>query len=101
MRNLCVIPRAAVLGLALLLGGSACGPALSEQPGHGVVLSRGIAARTVTLDHEDIPGLMKAMTMTFQVAPGVDLEAIEPGAEVDFRAKEEGGGYTVTEIDPR
>jgi Cu/Ag efflux protein CusF len=52
----------------------------------------------VTLDHEDIPGFMKAMTMTFTLAPDVALDGIDPGAKVDFRVKEEGGVYTVTAI---
>ena len=46
----------------------------------------------------DIPGLMKAMTMTFDVAPEVALEGLEPGAEVDFQVKYEGGAYVVTEL---
>ena len=41
---------------------------------------------------------MKAMTMMFQVAPGVALDDVRPGAEVDFWVKEENGTYTVTEI---
>lgn len=65
---------------------------------HGVVKKLDVGARTVTLDHGDIPGLMKAMTMTFDVAPGVALDDLRPGAEVDFWVKEEGGTYTVTEI---
>ena len=41
---------------------------------------------------------MKAMTMTFNVAPGVALDGIGQGTEVDFRVVEEGGVYTVTEM---
>jgi Cu/Ag efflux protein CusF len=52
----------------------------------------------VTLDHEDIPGFMKAMTMTFTLAPDVALDGIDPGAKVDFRVKDEGGVYTVTAL---
>ena len=86
-----------VSGIAV--AASACGGGASRgQRSHGIVKSVDAEARTVTLDHEDIPGLMKAMTMMFQVAPGVALDDLRPGAEVDFWVKEEGGTYTVTEI---
>ena len=38
--------------------------------------------------------------MTFDVAPGGELDGIDRGAEVDFRVKEERGIYTVTETRP-
>ena len=90
--------------LALMVCGfavaaSACGGGSSEgQRARGIVKGVDIEARTVTLDHEDIPGLMKAMTMTFEVAPDVALDDLQTGVEVDFRVKEEGGVYTVTAI---
>ena len=52
----------------------------------------------MTLDHGDIPGFMKAMSMAYDLAPGVELEGIDPGATVDFRVKKDGGAYIVTEI---
>ncbi len=97
MRNLNTT--AAALGLALLLGLSACGGGSSDgHPGQGVVMHLDVDARRVTLDHEDIRGFMKGMTMTFHVAPGVELEGIDRGVEVDFRVKEDRGSYTLTEI---
>jgi len=85
--------------LALALG--ACKPpAPTEHAGHGTAVDVDRAARTVTLDHGDIPGLMKGMTMTFAVAPDVDLEKIEKGAIVDFRVKSEGSAVTVVGITP-
>ena len=93
------IARAVVLGLAIAIGFAACGGGTPEDhPGHGVVMKIDVEARQVTLDHGDIPGLMEAMTMTFEVAPGVSLDGIDPGTEVDFRVKYEGGVYTVTEL---
>ncbi len=87
------------VALVLIVGASACGGESSDgHPGHGIVKSLDADARKVTLDHEAIPGLMKAMTMTFDVAPDVALDGIGQGAEVDFRVREEGGVYTVTEI---
>jgi len=95
------IPSGSVPALALAFLLAACSPpAATEHPGHGVAVDVDGAARTITLDHEDIPDLMKGMTMTFAVAPGVDLEAVEAGAEVDFRLRSEGQTLTVTEVRP-
>ena len=99
MRDLNRTTQTAALGLALLLGLAACGAGSSDgHPGQGVVKRLDVDARRVTLDHEDIRGLMKGMTMTFNVAPGVELEGIDLGALVDFRVKEDRGVYTLTEI---
>lgn len=87
--------------LALALGIAACSPAAPrEYAGHGEAIEVDATAHTVTLEHEDIPDLMKGMTMTFQVAPNVDLEALAPGTEVDFRLSDAGDGLTVVEIRP-
>ncbi len=99
MRDLKTVACTALLGLLLGVGAAACGGASSgDHPGHGVVKELDAESRTVTLQHGDIEGLMKAMTMTFDLAPDVVLDGIDPGEEVDFRVKEEGGVYTVTEI---
>ena len=86
------------LVLAVALAPAACGSAPAEGRGTGTVQAVDPAARKLTLDHGDIPGLMKAMTMTFQVAPDVPLDGFAPGTRVDFRVKEEGGVYPVTEL---
>ena len=92
---------AASLALALGLALAACSPpAPTEHAGHGQAIDVDREARTITLDHGDIPGLMKGMTMTFAVAPDVDLEKIEPGSTVDFRVKSEGSAITVVGITP-
>lgn len=95
--------RVLVMGLALIalaVSTAACGGSTADGfPGRGVVEGVDAAARTVSLNHGDIPGLMKAMTMTFEVAPGVSLEGIAAGVEVDFRVKHENGVYTVTAIE--
>jgi len=92
---------ALVFAMALALIAPACNGAPPDDPlAHGIVESVDADARKLTLDHGDIPGLMKAMTMTFDVAPGVALENVRPGSKVDFRVKAEGGVYTVMEIRP-
>src|ERR1700752_1464641 len=56
----------------------------------------------VTIDHEDIPGLMKAMEMEFPVESDKVLEAIQPGDQVHGRLKDKGGGeYVITELHKR
>jgi protein SCO1/2 len=93
------IARAVLMGLALASALAACGRGGSgEHAGEGIVMGVDAEARQVTLDHEDIPGLMKGMTMTFDVAPDVSLEGIRSGMEVDFRLKYESGVYTVTAL---
>ena len=78
---------------------SACGCAGSDgNLVAGVVENVDLDSRRVTLDHEEIPGLMKGMTMTFDVAPDVVLEGLRPGTKVGFAVKVEGGAYVVTEI---
>jgi Cu/Ag efflux protein CusF len=75
-------------------------PEPTEHAGHAVALDVDRERRTVTLDHGDIPGVMQAMTMTFDVAPGVDLESLEPDTPVDFTLRSQGQSLTVTEIRP-
>ena len=88
-----------ILCTALALGASACGGTSPDgHSGTGIVKEVDPAARKITLDHEDIPGLMKAMTMTFEVSPDVRIGEIAPGTKVDFRVREEQGVYTVTEV---
>ena len=92
---------AAAVAMALVFAGPGCGGDGAEgKPGHGVVLRVDAAARTVSIEHGDIPGMMRAMTMTFALAPEVSLEGISPGTEVDFHVMEEGGVYTVTRLQP-
>ncbi len=89
--------RLCALLLALALAG--CGGD-SDHPGHGVVVSVDSAKGEITLDHEDIPGFMKGMTMTFHADPAL-LADVEAGQEVDFRVREEAGRYVVTAIEAR
>lgn len=92
------------IGLAffLALATAACGGGryAGEHRGHGVVERVDPAKGEVVIDHEDMPGFMMAMKMTFEVTDPAILEGVSPGQEVDFLAKEEGGHYIVTRIDP-
>jgi Cu/Ag efflux protein CusF len=83
----------AALALALALGG--CGGADAGR-GQGVVRQVHGDGR-VLIEHGDIPGVMKAMTMEFAIEPSL-LSGVEPGDRVDFRVEFYGGRYRVTEL---
>jgi protein SCO1/2 len=55
----------------------------------------------VTLDHKDIPGLMKAMKMEFKAADAKVLDGLAPGDAVEGKLKVENGEYTITELRKR
>jgi Cu(I)/Ag(I) efflux system periplasmic protein CusF len=65
---------------------------------HGIVKGVDAKAGTVTLDHEDVPGVMTAMTMTYGVADPAILQHAAVGQAVDFRLRKDGESYVVTEI---
>ena len=89
------------LVVATALALTACSPTTPrDYEGHGEAIEIDPKARTITLEHEEIPGLMKGMTMTFAVADDVDLDALSPDSEVDFRLTEDGGVLTVTQVRP-
>ncbi|MFO0691555.1 MAG: copper-binding protein [Myxococcota bacterium] len=87
-----------VLALSAAFSTACSPPAPTEHAGHGVAVDVDPTARTVTLEHGDIPGLMKAMTMTFPVAPEVDLATVAKGETVDFEVQSQGSSVTVTAI---
>jgi Cu(I)/Ag(I) efflux system periplasmic protein CusF len=54
----------------------------------------------LTLKHAEIKSLdMPAMTMVFTVKDKAVLDKLQPGDKVKFKAINEGGKYTVTEIE--
>lgn len=50
----------------------------------GLVLSVDAASRSFVVSHDDIPGLMEAMTMAFEVREAGELRDLAPGATVEF-----------------
>jgi protein SCO1/2 len=54
--------------------------------------------QAVTLDHEEIPGLMKAMKMEYHVADPKLLDDLKPGDTVKGRLKDDSGKYTITQL---
>ena len=53
----------------------------------------------VTLDHEDIPGLMRAMKMPFKVSDPKLLQALQAGDQVQGKLKKDDTGYTLTQLE--
>ena len=52
----------------------------------------------VTLDHEDIPGLMKAMKMELRVADKQLLEGVQAGDQVQGRLRRTDSGLVITQL---
>lgn len=92
--------------LLVSLAASACAPDPSDAPSRprtyeadGTVVS--VEGELVLIDHEDIPGFMDAMTMTFRVTDPALLEGIEEGSRVRFRVVVDGAVYSIDHIEVR
>jgi protein SCO1/2 len=80
-------PLAPALLLALAVLG--CNPTQLEErvrrvEAAGVVQSVAPTLRQVVIDHDDIPGVMPAMSMSFDVADASLLDGLEPGQTIAF-----------------
>ena len=66
-------------------------------------LVKGVAAdrRSVTIDHEEIPGFMPRMEMEYVVADPALLDGIEPGAEVEGTLRMRGRGLLIVRLQKR
>jgi protein SCO1/2 len=53
-----------------------------HYPIQGEVISADPAKKLLTVKHGDIPGLMPAMTMTYQVAAPREIESLQPGDKI-------------------
>ena len=73
-----------VWGLGLLLA-LACGARADMHEAVGVVQEVDVESKQVVVDHEDIPGLMPSMVMSFDVADPALLEQLEPGQRIRFK----------------
>jgi protein SCO1/2 len=97
-----------VLGLSLTLAGCKDGggdkaktAGEKEYDVRGKVMAVDPAKPAVTLDHEDIPGLMKAMQMEFRVEDAKALEAIKVGDQIQGRLKKSESGCVLTRLEKR
>lgn len=78
MRQILVI---VVLICAGLVTGCQSAPE-KHYPIQGEVISADAAKKLITVKHGDIPGLMPAMTMTYQVAEPKQIETLQPGDKI-------------------
>lgn len=72
--------------------------AAKEYDVQGKVVAVSEDQRSISLDHEDIPGLMKAMEMKFNVKEPSLLEGIEAGDNVTGRLSVEDSDYTIVSL---
>jgi protein SCO1/2 len=93
MRRAAAALAAATLALALACGGD------ETWDVSGVVREVHPAESQVKIEHAEIPGVMPAMTMSFDVADPAWLEGLAPGQYVEFRLLRRGGRYAIVALD--
>ena len=74
-----------LMGAVLICLGFAAGCQSAPEkhyPIQGEVISVDPAKKLLTVKHGDIPGLMPAMTMTYQVAAPREIESLQPGDKI-------------------
>ena len=86
------------LAVAAVLCALVAGCHGSTYHGEGDVVGVDPAARQVTINHEDIAGLMPAMTMTFAARSPDTLADVAPGSRVRFDLVKEGELLVVTRL---
>ena len=77
--------RGLLLMAAMICAGLAVGCQSAPEkhyPIEGEVISADPAKKLITVKHGDVPGLMPAMTMTYQVAEPKQIESLQPGDKV-------------------
>jgi Cu/Ag efflux protein CusF len=90
---------AAAVALSALTALAPAAWAQTAEMADGEVRKVDLAGAKVTLKHGEIKSLdMPPMTMVFNVRDKAALETIKPGDKVKFKAVNEAGKYTVTEI---
>jgi protein SCO1/2 len=78
-----------------------CQPDGRGYEGRGIVRGVDPALHQLVIEHEDIPGLMPAMTMNFDVPDAALLAQAKPGEAVDFEVSFDGRSYRITRLRPR
>ena len=87
--------REAALALLLAASGLGCGPDSKRYEARGIVYDVNREFRQILIEHEDIPGLMPAMTMSFDVADPELLETLDTGDRIEFELDVSNNGYQV------
>jgi Cu/Ag efflux protein CusF len=94
--------RAALGGSLLALTALLATPALSQATMTDAEVRKvDKEGKKITLKHGEIKNLdMPPMTMVFNVADASMLDKLQAGDKIRFKATNEGGKFTVTEIQP-
>jgi Cu/Ag efflux protein CusF len=100
MKRFCIFGFATLILALTLTGCSRTGDDAKEKvyDVKGKVVAVDAEKKSVTLDHEEIPGHMKAMKMPFPVANAKLLEGIIAGDQVHGKFKFEDGKRTIFEL---
>lgn len=73
--------------------------AVKEGQGSAIVRAIDTTGKTITLDHNNIPNIMDAMTMEYPVSNPALLHAASVGDSVTFTLQDRGeGNYIVTKL---
>ena len=104
MRRVMITTLFALAIVACAKEGPANRPAASKEtsyPMTATIVSRDAAKNTVTLDNEEVPGRMAAMTMEYELrgARVSDLPADRTPVEVTLH--DANGSYYVTDVKPK
>src|SRR5438477_7383933 len=94
--RMCGATRLVTIVLTLALG---CGRE-ETYTASGDVVAVDAAGGRVTLTHDDIPGLMPAMTMAFRARSPAVLAGAAVGTRVRFELARDAGGLVVTRLVP-
>jgi protein SCO1/2 len=95
--------RVLILTLAAIV---ACGrpheakapPAEKTYTMKGTLVSRNSAKNQVTIDHEEVPEVMSAMTMDYELR-GAKVSSLPPdGTKITSKLHEQGGKFWVTDV---
>jgi protein SCO1/2 len=90
-----------VAALAALLAAAGCGERSRHYHARGVVEDVQPELGQVLIAHEEIEGLMPAMTMNFDVPDRALLGSLERGQAIDFEVEFTGKAYRVTQVGVR
>jgi len=71
-----------------------------RYPLTGEIVKADPGRRLLTVTHDDIPGLMKAMTMEFKVGAADDLQIFQPGQRIRAELVRRGTDFTLEKIWP-
>jgi protein SCO1/2 len=89
----------AALALALLGGCQREDGGPGRYAAHGTVEDVDVENGQVLIDHDDVEGLMPAMTMNFAVSDRALLERLAPGQKIDFEIDFTGRSYEVVDAE--